>query len=69
MAEQPGAHLPSGLADEAAVVTSPHRVGIDRTVDDPLAQGIERVRHDARFQERVTRLVERDRAILDQLAR
>jgi hypothetical protein len=68
MAEQPEAHLPSGLAEEATVVTSAHGVGIDRTVDDPLAQAIDRVRHDAVFQERVTRLVERDRAILDRLA-
>jgi hypothetical protein len=59
----------SGLADDAEAVARVRGVSVNQLISDSLAAEIERVRTDEDFVERAKRLLERDREILDRLAK
>ena len=69
MPKQTTVRLPDGLADEAEAVARTQGVSVNQLIIDALHNEIERVRQDAEFRSRVKRLVERDREILDRLAK
>ena len=68
MPKQTTVRLPDDLADQAEAVARTQGVSVNQLIIDALHHEIDRVRHDADFRSRVTRLVERDRKILDRLA-
>jgi predicted transcriptional regulator len=61
--------LPEDLADEADAVARVQGTSLNQLIVDSLADAIDRVRADKDFTTRVKRLLERDREILDRLAR
>ncbi len=69
MAKQTTVRLPDELADQAEVVARTQGVSLNQLIIDSLRLEIDRVRQDADFRSRVKQLVERDRKILDRLAR
>ncbi len=68
MAKQTTVRLPDELADQAEAVARAQGSSVNQLIVDALTSEIERVRHDKDFLDRVGRLVERDRNILDRLA-
>ena len=69
MARQTTVRLPEDLADEAETVARVQGTSLNHLIVDSLAAAIDRVRADKDFTTRAKRLLERDREILDRLAR
>ena len=69
MPKQTTVRLPNDLADLVEAVARTQGVSVNQLVIDALLSEIDRVRQDADFRSRVKRLVERDRKILDRLAK
>ena len=68
MTKQTTVRLPDDLAEEAEVVARVQDKSVNQFIVDALTIEIDRVRKDAEFMDRVARLVERNREILDRLA-
>ena len=68
MTKQTTVRLPDDLAEEAEVVDRVQDKSVNQFIVDALTIEIDRVRKDAEFMDRVARLVERNREILDRLA-
>jgi len=69
MTKQTTVRLPDDLADDAEAVARVRGDSVNQLIIDSLAAEIERVRADADFTARAKRLLERDREILDRLAK
>ncbi|HEY3485723.1 MAG TPA: YlcI/YnfO family protein [Ilumatobacteraceae bacterium] len=69
MAKQTTVRLPDGLADDAEAVARVRGGSVNQLIIDALAAEIERVRSDDDFTARAKKLLERDREILDRLAK
>jgi predicted transcriptional regulator len=69
MAKQTTVRLPDDLADKAEVVARTKGTSVNQLIIDSLAVEIDRVRADTEFMSRAKELVERDREILDELAK
>ena len=70
MAKQTTVRLPDDLADDAEAVARVRGDSVNRKlIIDALAAEIERVRSDDDFTARAKKLLERDREILDRLAK
>lgn len=69
MARQTTLRLPEDLVDQAEAVARVQGTSLNQLIVDSLADAIDRVRADKDFTTRATRLLERDREILDRLAR
>ena len=69
MPKQTTVRLPNDLADQVEAVARTQGVSVNQLVIDALLSEIDRVRQDADFRSRVKRLVERDRKMLDRLAK
>jgi hypothetical protein len=69
MTRQTTVRLPEDLADEAEAVARVQGTSLNQLIVDSLAEAIERVRADKDFTQRARRLLERDREILDRLAK
>ena len=69
MAKQTTVRLPDGLADDAEAVARVRGGSVNQLIIDALAAEIERVRADDDFTARAKKLLERDREILDRLAK
>ena len=69
MAKQTTVRLPNDLADDAEAVARVRGDSVNQLIIDSLAAEIERVRADDDFTARAEKLLERDREILDRLAK
>jgi predicted transcriptional regulator len=69
MAKQTTVRLPDDLADDAEAVARVRGESVNQLIIDALAAEIERVRADDDFTARAKKLLERDREILDRLAK
>lgn len=69
MTKQTTVRLPDDLADAAEAVARVRGDSVNQLIIDALAAEIERVRADADFTARAKKLLERDREILDRLAK
>ena len=69
MTKQTTVRLPDQLADDAEAVARVRGGSLNQLIIDSLAAEIERVRNDDEFTSRAKRLLERDREILDRLAK
>lgn len=69
MTKQTTVRLPETLADDAEVVARVRGDSVNQLIIDSLAAEIERVRADDDFTARAKKLLERDREILDRLAK
>ncbi|HVA44231.1 MAG TPA: YlcI/YnfO family protein [Acidimicrobiales bacterium] len=69
MAKQTTVRLPDELADEAEAVARVKGVSVNALIVDSLAAEIEKVRADKDFTARAKRLLERDKELLDRLAK
>ena len=69
MPKQTTVRLPDELADEAEAVARVRGESLNQLIIDSLAAEIDRVRSDDDFTSRAERLLERDREILDRLAK
>jgi predicted transcriptional regulator len=69
MAKQTTVRLPDDLADDAEAVARVRGDSVNQLIIDALAAEIERVRSDEDFTARARKLLERDREILDRLAK
>ena len=69
MAKQTTVRFPDDLADDAEAVARVRGGSVDQLIIDALAAEIERVRSDEDFTARAKKLLERDREILDRLAK
>jgi predicted transcriptional regulator len=69
MAKQTTVRLPDALADDAEAVARVRGESVNQLIIDALAAEIERVRSDENFAARAEKLLERDREILDRLAK
>ena len=69
MPKQTTVRLPDELADQAEAVARVRGDSVNQLIIDSLAAEIERVRADDDFTSRATKLLERDREILDRLAK
>ena len=69
MAKQTTVRLPDDLADAAEAVARVRGDSVNQLIIDALAAEIERVRSDDDFTARAKKLLERDREILDRLAK
>ena len=69
MAKQTTVRLPDKLADDAEAVARVRGDSVNQLIIDALAAEIERVRSDDDFTARAKKLLERDREILDRLAK
>ena len=68
MTKQTTVRLPADLAEEAEVVARVQDKSLNEFIIGAITVEIDRVRKDAEFMDRVARLVERNREILDRLA-
>jgi hypothetical protein len=68
MTRQTTVRLPDQLADDAEAVARVQGASLNQLIVDSLAAEIERVRNDDDFTARATRLLARDKEILDRLA-
>jgi predicted transcriptional regulator len=68
MAKQTTIRLPDELAETAEVVARGKGISVNALVVDALSAEVERVRADDDFMDRLRRLAERDKEILDRLA-
>lgn len=69
MAKQTTVRLPDDLADKAEVVARTRGTSVNQLIIDSLVIEIDRVRADTEFMSRAKDLVERDKEILDELAK
>ena len=69
MAKQTTVRLPDELADEAEAVARVQGTSVNTLIVNSLTAEIERVRADKDFTARARKLLERDRELLDRLAR
>jgi hypothetical protein len=69
MAKQTTVRLPEELADDAEAVARVRGTSVNQLVVDALTAEIERVRADDDFTERAKRLLERDKELIERLAR
>jgi len=69
MAKQTTVRLPDDLADDAEAVARVRGDSVNQLIIDALTAEIERVRSDEDFTARAKKLLERDREILDRLAK
>ncbi len=69
MTKQTTVRLPDDLADDAEAVAHVRGDSVNQLIIDALAAEIERVRSDHDFTARAKNLLERDREILDRLAK
>jgi predicted transcriptional regulator len=69
MTKQTTVRLPDELADEAEAVARVRGDSVNQLIIDSLATEIERVRADEDFTARAKKLLDRDREILDRLAK
>lgn len=69
MTKQTTVRLPQELADEAEAVARVRGTSINEVIVESLKAEIERVRADKDFTARAKRLLDRDRELLDRLAR
>lgn len=68
MTKQTTVRLPDDLADQAEIVARAQDKSVNELIIGALSIEIDRVRKDTEFMDRVKRLVERDREILNRLA-
>lgn len=69
MSKQTTVRLPDDLADEAEAVARVKNVSVNQLIIDSLTAEIERVRSDKDFTDRAKALIERDKELLDRLAK
>ncbi len=69
MAKQTTVRLPDDLADQAEVVARVRGTSVNTLIIDSLTNELERVRADKAFTSRANQLLERDKELLDRLAR
>jgi len=69
MTKQTTVRLPDDLADDAEAVARVRGDSVNQLIIDSLAAEIERVRADNDFTARAKKLLDRDREILDRLAK
>ena len=69
MPKQTTVRLPDDLADKVETVARAKGTSVNQFIIDSLEIEIDRVRKDTKFMNRVKQLVERDREILDELAK
>lgn len=69
MAKQTTVRLPDDLAEEAEAVARVQGTSVNALIVDSLTAEIARVRNDEDFTSRAKRLLERDKEMLDRLAR
>ena len=69
MTKQTTVRLPDDLANDAEAVARVRGDSVNQLIIDALAAEIERVRSDDDFTARAKKLLERDREILDRLAK
>ena len=69
MPKQTTVRLPDDLADKVETIARAKGTSINQFIIDSLEIEIDRVRKDTKFMNRVKQLAERDREILDELAK
>ena len=69
MTKQTTVRLPDELADQAEAVARVRGTSVNAVIVESLKAEIERVRADKGFNDRAKRLLERDRELLERLAR
>ena len=69
MAKQTTVRLPEELADQAEAVAHVQGKSVNALIVDSLAAEVERVRADKDFTKRARQLIERDKELLDRLAK
>jgi hypothetical protein len=69
MPKQTTVRLPDELADEAEAVARVKGTSVNQLIIDSLSSEIERVRADDDFTSRAKRLLERDKELLERLAK
>jgi predicted transcriptional regulator len=69
MTKQTTVRLPDELADQAEAVARVQGTSLNALIIDSLAAEIERVRADKDFTKRARKLLDRDKELLDRLAR
>jgi predicted transcriptional regulator len=69
MKKQTTVRLPDDLADDAEAVARVQGTSVNALIVDALKKEIDRVRKDKDFTGRAKRLLERDKELLDRLAR
>lgn len=69
MTKQTTVRLPEELAEDAEAVARVRDTSVNQLIVDSLAAEIERVRADKDFTERAQRLLERDKELLERLAK
>lgn len=69
MTKQTTVRLPEELADEAEAVARVQGTSVNQLIIDSLTNEIERVRADDDFTSRAKRLLERDKELLERLAK
>ncbi len=69
MTKQTTVRLPQELADQAEAVARVRGTSVNQLIVDSLASELERVRADKDFTTRARTLLERDKELLDRLAR
>ena len=69
MPKQTTVRLPDDLADTVETVARAKGTSVNQFIIDSLVIEIDRVRKDTKFMNRVKQLAERDREILDELAK
>jgi predicted transcriptional regulator len=69
MPKQTTVRLPDELADQAEAVARVQGTSVNALIVDSLAAEIEKVRADKNFTARAKKLLERDKELLDRLAR
>jgi predicted transcriptional regulator len=67
--KQTTVRLPEDLADEAEAVARVRGTSVNALIVDALAAEVERVRNDKDFTARAKKLLERDKELLERLAR
>lgn len=69
MAKQTTVRIPDELADEAETVARVRGVSVNSLIVDSLSAEIARVREDKNFTKRARKLLERDKELLERLAK
>lgn len=69
MTKQTTLRLPDDLADQVEAIARTEGISVNQLVISSIEQEIARVRADKGFNDRLKKLVQRDKAILDRLAK
>lgn len=69
MTKQTTVRLPEDLAEDAEAVARVKGMSVNQLIVDSLSTEIQRVREDDDFTERARRLLDRDRELLERLAK